>query len=179
MADDEPLDPVVEVLVLPELRSGQCIDGWTVLPNDDLLVFLIDYHLQQAVAPFVMAAGPPRLGCGDTLVFAQEGGRWVRVGAGSWVLGPDRLLRTFELAAREAPHPAWEAGAGLCRRWLGWYAQPGSQVGVDELLAEMDAEPVHCPIWREMRRQFARWARVRGFRAPEVVHAAPGAPSEI
>ena len=72
MAHDEPLDPAVEALVLAELPASQCIDGWTVLPNDDLLVFLIDRDLQRAIAPFVAAAGRPRPGCGPTLVFAHN-----------------------------------------------------------------------------------------------------------
>ncbi len=169
--NDEPLDPAVEALVLPELRAGQCIDGWTVLPNDDLLVFLIDRNLQQAVAPFVAAAGRPLLGCGDTLVFARKGRRWVRVGAGNWGLGPDKLLRTFQVAAREQPRPIWEAGARLCRRWMCWYVQPATQADVDRLLAEMDAELFPGPIWQEMRRQFARWAAVRRFTVLEVVRA--------
>src|SRR5262245_1862758 len=97
-----PLDAAVEALVGPQLRANECIDGWTVMPTDDLVVFIIDCDLQQELAPFI-EKGRPRLGCGRTLVFARQSGSWQQVGLGSWGVGVDKLLLMFQAANKQEP----------------------------------------------------------------------------
>jgi hypothetical protein len=78
------LDPAIDALVRERLEPGEVIHGWTETHLGEITVRLISKKLQRVCRPAVKKFGRGA-GCGRTLSFRFQVGRWEFVGAGGWI----------------------------------------------------------------------------------------------
>ncbi len=77
-------DPAIEAMVNERLHPNECVQGWSQLQADEILVRLIDQELHRVCQPIAKKFGRGA-GTGRSLQFRRENGTWVFIGEGGWI----------------------------------------------------------------------------------------------
>lgn len=78
------LDPAIDALIRERLEPGEIVLEWNELRCGEVMVRLIAEELHRMCQPIAQRFGRGA-GCGRTLSFRLQDGRWEFVGAGGWI----------------------------------------------------------------------------------------------